>query len=77
MVSTFAGPGKRHLERIASGTRCVAGAVVPRQRKLIEDGRKAIFQVVPVGPDKAKDIIHQAFATPRDVIQNVRQALGR
>ena len=45
--------------------------------KLIEDGRKAIFQVAPIGADQAQDIIRQGFATPPDVIQSVREALGR
>ena len=45
--------------------------------KLIEDAHKAIFQVSPVTGDQAQEIIHRAFATPPEVIQNVRQALGR
>ena len=44
---------------------------------LIEDARKATFQVGPVSAAQAEAIIRQAFATPPEVIEDVRKALGR
>jgi hypothetical protein len=44
---------------------------------LAEDARKVTFQVGPVSADQAEEIMHQAFATPPEVIKDVRTALGR
>jgi hypothetical protein len=44
---------------------------------LIEDGRKATFEVSPVNAQQAEEIIRQAGATPPDVVADVRKALGR